>query len=133
MNTSIAKAVVEVALQAGTFPSLRNYPDLRREVRYGEDGSRVDFLLTGPPGACYLEAKSVTLVAADGRYAFPDAVAARGLKHLRELAAMVRAGHRAFQLNFRKRLPAPGTGRFAGVTHRSDIGSKSVVNLEARC
>ena len=41
---------------------------------------------------------------------FPDAVTERGRKHLRELAAMVRAGHRAVQFFFVSR---GGVSRFA--------------------
>ena len=43
---------------------------------------------------CYIEVKSVTL--AEKRYGyFPDAVTARGQKHLRELMSVAAAGHRA--------------------------------------
>lgn len=93
VNSAMANAVVGHALQAGRLPALQGYPEVRREVAYGT-GSRVDFLLSGPKGLCYLEVKSVTLVV-NGLYAFPDAVTARGLKHLKELEAVVRAGHRA--------------------------------------
>jgi sugar fermentation stimulation protein A len=37
---------------------------LRQEVRYGEEGSRIDLLLEqGPAEDCYIEVKSVTLLA----------------------------------------------------------------------
>ena len=96
VNTGIANAVVGRALEAGRVSALAGYETIRREVAYGT-GSRVDFLLSGPGGHCYLEVKSVTMVV-DGLYAFPDAVTARGLKHLKELDGMVRAGHRAVLL-----------------------------------
>jgi len=69
---------------------------LRREVRYGT-GSRVDFLLEGAT-PCYLEIKSVTLKRRPGLAEFPDAVTARGRRHLAELAGMVQQGHRAVLL-----------------------------------
>jgi sugar fermentation stimulation protein A len=58
--------------------------------------SRFDFLLRhidAPPGdpGMILEAKSVTLVE-DGRALFPDAVTARGARHVREMAELARAG-----------------------------------------
>lgn len=93
VNTGLANPIVEEALRQGRIPALSGYKDIRREVAYGT-GSRVDFLLSGPGGLCYLEVKSVTLLM-NGLYAFPDAVTARGLKHLGELEAVVRAGHRA--------------------------------------
>ena len=47
----------------------------------------------------YLEVKSVTLLEEDQGY-FPDAKTTRGQKHLRELMAMVDAGHNACLLFF---------------------------------
>ena len=46
---------------------------------------------------CYVEVKNVTLVDGDF-YMFPDAVTERGLKHLGDLLAMKKAGHRAVML-----------------------------------
>lgn len=99
INTGRANRVVEQALLAGAIPELAGFSQLRREVRYGEENSRVDFQLTFEHRQAYVEVKSVTL-GFDGSTtaAFPDAVTQRGARHLRELAAMVRAGHRAVQL-----------------------------------
>ena len=49
-----------------------------------------------PP--CYVEIKNVHLMRRQGLAEFPDAVTARGAKHLDELAAMVAAGYRAVML-----------------------------------
>jgi sugar fermentation stimulation protein A len=98
INTGRANALVDEALAAGRVAELAGYAARRREVRYGK-ASRVDFLLeegAGPP--CYLEVKSVTL-RRRGRIAeFPDAVTARGSRHLAELAAMAGQGARAVLL-----------------------------------
>lgn len=96
INTGRANALAEEALTAGGIPELAGYDGLRREVRYGA-GSRVDFLLQGAT-PCYLEIKSVTLKRRPGLAEFPDAVTARGRRHLAELAAMVQQGHRAVLL-----------------------------------
>jgi len=59
--------------------------------------SRFDFLLRpvderdGPASRMILEAKSVTLVE-EGRGRFPDAVTARGARHVREMTALTREG-----------------------------------------
>ena len=77
------------------MPELAGYTGIRPEVKYGE-GSRIDLLLqaAGRPD-CYVEVKNVT-AAVEGRIGyFPDAVTTRGAKHLREMSAMVAAGHRA--------------------------------------
>jgi len=96
INTGRANALVGEALEADRIPEMAGYDALRREVRYGK-ASRVDFLLEGNK-PCYLEVKSVTLSRRAGLAEFPDAVTARGARHLDELASMVQAGHRAVLL-----------------------------------
>ncbi len=95
INTHRTNGVVEEAIRGGRVASLMGYSQIRREVRYGEEKSRIDLLLEekGRP-SCYVEVKNVTLVRETTAY-FPDAVTARGTKHLRELMAMVKQGHRA--------------------------------------
>jgi sugar fermentation stimulation protein A len=97
INTGYANRLAEEALRAGRIEALAGYGSLRREVAYGK-GSRVDFLLEDagrPP--CYVEVKSVTLKRG-ATAEFPDAVTARGTRHLRELIAMRQAGFRAVML-----------------------------------
>jgi sugar fermentation stimulation protein A len=100
VDTSLPNRVVHEAVSAGRLPELAGYDELRREVPYGES-SRIDLLLGRKRSRklCYVEVKNTTY--AQGRTAmFPDAVTARGLKHLGELARMVAEGHRAVQLFF---------------------------------
>jgi sugar fermentation stimulation protein A len=94
INTSLANRIAEEAIIAGSIAELSGYPDIRREVKYGKN-SRIDLLLSGTGDTkCFVEIKSVTLKR--GEIAeFPDAVTARGTKHLGELADQVAAGHRA--------------------------------------
>jgi sugar fermentation stimulation protein A len=92
VNTGRPNHIVEEAIRAGRIGPLRGYPAIRREVKYGEN-SRIDLLLEGKRGLCYVEVKNVTY--RQGRQGlFPDAVTARGAKHLLELREMVRQGHR---------------------------------------
>lgn len=98
-NTGRANALVEEALRGGVIAELAGFAELRREVCYGEESSRADFRLEFADGPAYVEVKSVTLGFADCAVAaFPDAVTARGTKHLRELAALARQGVRAVLL-----------------------------------
>ncbi len=98
VDTSIPNRVVYAALQDRFIPELAAYGSVRPEVKYGEN-SRVDFLLSEPGlKSAYIEVKSVTLCRQTGLAEFPDAVTARGAKHLEELAHMARAGHRAVML-----------------------------------
>src|SRR5690606_27097663 len=81
------------------IPELAGYTQIKAEVRYGNEKSRIDFLLSGDGVTdCYVEVKNVTLEAEIGLIIFPDAVTTRGTKHLRELMAMVADGHRAVLL-----------------------------------
>ncbi len=95
INTGRANSLVAEALRDGVIGGLDNYPEIRAEQSFGREGSRVDFLLQGDGAPCYVEVKSVTLHEGEGRGFFPDAVTARGLKHLRELVHVRESGARA--------------------------------------
>ena len=97
INTMHPNRLAAEALEADAIPELTGYHSHRREVRYGE-ASRVDFLLAGPAGRCWLEVKNCHLMRGARLAEFPDCVAARSLKHLKELTHMVQAGDRAVML-----------------------------------
>ena len=97
VNPLRANALTQEAIEKGWIPELAGYPTLRREVAYGE-ASRVDLLLERRNERCYVEVKNATLYLGSGRAAFPDAVTARGARHLEELARMCNMGHRAVML-----------------------------------
>jgi len=96
VNTGRANAMAAEAVVNGIIPELAGYAEVLREQTFGN--SRFDLLLRSGDDLCYVEVKSVTLLAGDGCYAFPDAVTERGRKHLNELMEVVRAGHRAAML-----------------------------------
>lgn len=98
IHSALANQVVKEALENGKIAELAGYDDLQSEVRYGEENSRIDLLLSRGEERCYVEIKCVTLHMGDGLGLFPDAVSARGSKHLRELAVMKAQGHRAVLL-----------------------------------
>lgn len=96
VNTNRANKLVRELIEADSVPELCGYRQLRSEVKYGAENSRIDLLLEDPKkGQCYIEVKSVTLEVSRGLVKFPDAVTSRGTKHLRELINAVQQGHRA--------------------------------------
>lgn len=115
VNTIRANSLAVEAIQSGVITELQGYDELKTEVKYGSENSRIDILLTqtksnslASPQAsnqCYVEVKSVTLLEDDllnegniSQGYFPDTVSVRGQKHLRELIEVVKEGHRAVLL-----------------------------------
>ena len=87
VNTLRANSLAKEAISAGIIPELSGYNQLKSEVKYGEENSRIDIMLQADDRQnCYIEVKSVTLAEKEYGY-FPDAVTTRGQKHLRELMA----------------------------------------------
>ncbi len=95
INTARPNGLVREGIENGVISALQGYPTIRTEVRYGGENSRIDLLLERGAEKCFVEVKNVTLGMPLGLGLFPDAVTARGVKHLRELMAMAAAGHRA--------------------------------------
>lgn len=110
VNTARANQLAVEAIQNGTIKELQGYEQLRTEVKYGNENSRIDILLCSETKPnCYIEVKSVTLLDENcldtgeparhpGQGFFPDAVTTRGQKHLRELSEMAQSGSRAILL-----------------------------------
>lgn len=95
INTLAANRLTGEALKNGLLPLMGPADQLRAEVKYGHQGSRVDWLITDPACAkTWVEVKNVSLVE-DGHARFPDSPTERGRKHLAELSAMVAAGDHA--------------------------------------
>ena len=93
VDSRLPNRLVAEAVEAGQLVPLSGYSGIRREVVFG--GSRFDLSLRHPDRRpCLVEVKSVTLVV-DGLGCFPDAVTARGRRHVLELTTAVAAGYRA--------------------------------------
>jgi sugar fermentation stimulation protein A len=96
IHTGRSNALVQEAIVARRVGELAEYGELRREVKFGRESSRIDLLLQGQGlPDCYVEVKNVTAAVSDGIALFPDAVSERGSKHLRELMHVVATGQRA--------------------------------------
>ncbi len=99
VHTGVPNRVVAEAARQDRLPGLTGLAQVRTEVRYGAEGSRIDILAHDAGGrAVYIEVKNTTLRddTPEGPVVrFPDAVTARGVKHLRELRTVVHQGSRA--------------------------------------
>ncbi len=107
INTSRPNYLVSEAIENNVVAELQDYTELKTEVRYGDEKSRIDILLKGGKQDIYVEVKNTTLLEAmlddapnsggsfdAGIGYFPDSVSDRASKHLRELMLMVEQGHR---------------------------------------
>lgn len=95
VNTQRPNHLIREGIENGTITELQGYDSIKPEVKYGEENSRIDLLLSKGESQCYVEVKNTTLGVGNGKVLFPDAVTTRGAKHLRELIKMVEEGHRA--------------------------------------
>ena len=89
LHTHKTNEVARHLIEKSSVPGLEGYEVIKNEVRAGH--SRFDFLLNDGKKNLLLEVKSCTLFSK--RMAmFPDAVTARGTRHLRHLASLSDAG-----------------------------------------
>lgn len=104
VNTWVPNLLVKESIIRKKIRPLRGYETIRTEVRYGQN-SRIDLLLERAEKRCFVEVKNCTLVEDSAGY-FPDAVTARGLKHLVELQKELRKGSRCVMLYLVQRMDA---------------------------
>ncbi|MDA8126675.1 MAG: DNA/RNA nuclease SfsA [Deltaproteobacteria bacterium] len=90
LHTHANNTVAAALLRQKRIPGLEETTLIRAEVKMGN--SRFDFLLERDGKPFYLEVKSCTLVGNGSIAMFPDAVTARGKRHLEELSALNRRG-----------------------------------------
>jgi sugar fermentation stimulation protein A len=91
INTSLPNRVIGHMLERHLLPELEPYNTVKGEVSYGNEKSRIDFLLTNGEDSSqktYVEVKNTTWCM--GSLAlFPDTVTTRGQKHIRELMSVL--------------------------------------------
>ncbi|MDR1921807.1 MAG: DNA/RNA nuclease SfsA [Candidatus Adiutrix sp.] len=93
VNTAVPTRLAAFCARRGRSEELPRPAAVETEVRSGR--SRLDMKITPTRGPrIFVEIKNCTL-AENGTAFFPDAVTARGLKHLQELAALAAGGARA--------------------------------------
>ena len=113
VNTSTTNLIVAEAIENEQIKELNHFESIRREVKTSAE-SRLDLLLEGGGKQTYIEVKNCSL-AENGQALFPDAVTARGTKHLRELARLVNLGHRGVIFFLVQRLDCNGFSPAAAI------------------
>jgi sugar fermentation stimulation protein A len=93
INTMIPNELVARAAELEVLPRFHRVTRVRREVPVAAH-TRIDLVVERADGPLFVEVKNVTLVRG-GEAQFPDAVTARGAKHLEQLMALVEAGNAA--------------------------------------
>ena len=135
VNTLNPNRLVAEALAEGAIPELAGYALVRREVRMGE-ASRVDFVLDDPNRPrCWLEVKNCHLRRSGSLAEFPDCVAARSAKHLRELSARVAEGDRAVQLFVIQRIDCESFAACADLdpAYAAGLNAAAAAGVEVLC
>lgn len=125
VDTAMPNRLVRRALTVGSLEELAGWTLVRHEIPWRD--SRLDFLLEDSGGRrLYVEAKSVTLVE-DGVALFPDAVTARGARHLEELIHIVEEGHEAAVLFVLQR---PDASRIVAARAIDPVFSETLARAE---
>ena len=91
IDTQLHQQAFEDLLEIGAIGWLRGYRVVLREIE--RMGSRIDYLLRSPSrGKLYLEVKSATMLEKDGAATYPDAPSIRGLRQIKTLIRLRKAG-----------------------------------------
>jgi len=113
INTSVPNRLVFESLWHRAIHGFKGYDQVQSEVNIG-NSSRIDIVLRkGRTKRCFVEIKNCTLVE-NGTAMFPDAVTARGRKHLEELQRLAAEGNRCVMFYLIQRMDAK---RFRPAAH----------------
>ena len=97
VNTHLANKIVNHALQNNLIKYFSKKVVIKKEQTFGLN-SRFDFYLEDKNIKSFLEVKNVTLKRKNKTAEFPDAITARGTKHLNELINATKKGYKAYLL-----------------------------------
>lgn len=137
INTLLANRLVVQAARSRAIKLFAEAEEVRPEVKVSAH-TRLDLLVSRQAGPLYVEVKNVSLVQ-DSVARFPDAVTARGAKHLQELMRLKADGADAAMVYLVQRGDAEAFGpaghideTYARLYHQAREQGVKVVALRAR-
>tara|TARA_E500000178_G_scaffold244124_1_gene240498 strand:+ start:159 stop:857 length:699 start_codon:yes stop_codon:yes gene_type:complete len=95
VNTHMANKIVHHGLKNNLIKELTNNEIIKPEVFYDKK-TRFDFLIEKKGQKSFLEVKNVTLFRGKKTAEFPDAITARGSKHLLTLIDAIKKGYKSY-------------------------------------
>ena len=97
VNTHMANKIVHHGLENNLIEELKNNNSIKPEVFFNKE-TRFDFLIEKNKQKSFVEVKNVTLFRNKDTAEFPDAVTARGTKHLLTLIDAIKKGYKSYLL-----------------------------------
>jgi sugar fermentation stimulation protein A len=97
VNTHMANKIVHHGLENNLIGELKNSDLIKPEVFFNKE-TRFDFLIERNKQKSFVEVKNVTLFRNKDTAEFPDAVTARGSKHLLTLIDAIKKGYQSYLL-----------------------------------
>jgi len=97
VNTHMANKIAHHALENNLIKELKNNDLIKPEVFFNKE-TRFDFLIEKNKEKSFVEVKNVTLFRNKDTAEFPDAVTARGTKHLLTLIDAMKKGYKSYLL-----------------------------------
>ena len=97
INTHMANRIAQHALENNLIKELKNNDLIKPEVFFNKE-TRFDFLIEKNKQKSFVEVKNVTLFRNKDTAEFPDAVTARGTKHLLTLIDAIKKGYKSYLL-----------------------------------
>jgi len=97
VNTHMANRIAQHALENNLIGELKNSDLIKPEVFFNKE-TRFDFLIEKNKQKSFVEVKNVTLFRNKDTAEFPDAVTARGTKHLLALIDAIKNGYKSYLL-----------------------------------
>lgn len=127
VNTSKTNRLVEEAILAGKVTEFEDVRNIVREVKTSEH-TRLDLKLINGCQDIYIEVKNCSL-AKDSVAMFPDAITARGTKHLLELERICKEGAKSCIFFLVQRMDA---SCFAPASHIDPLYSQTLISVAKR-